>query len=637
MKKTHRFLACTVAAILTFGMPAQAFEPALDPLPDLSSYPTQLLVDGQAVKQGAMPRYIEGTAQLPLRNILEQAGYKVDWNAQNQSAVFSKNDMETYRLSSATGALTQDETVLWTDSKITVAKGTTYVSANLFDYVEGIKAAWDGATNTAIITTEAPRDNVYCYDLGEGTLTQGTREIPYRMQGVIGVPEGQNRPVVIFLHGAHPIQSAAENRYDLGFSYLVDQLADAGYLALSMNVGINYSFENGEPNGCQRTVQVVEQQSALLKQAIEGKNGIFPCDLKNKGDLNQVILVGHSRAGYDIFEVADQTELLGIQGLISAAPSLVSPLSGAPVDVPAGIIIPQYDGDVTSLDGGTLFDQLENTSQRSSGTDLIYLENGNHGGFSTALVRPDPFADRDTLPLVMEPEKQQAFFSAYVMDFVKTVLATGKTPLETVATLPEQYAGYPIMARVDVDGDVLYRAAVDSVENLQTTDAVVEAVNACSTLDHTAGSFRIPGSFMQYDLTRIRWEKAGATVTIPVSADLRQASYLQMDLAQDSGDERNRQQDQSMSVTLRDAKGREASMKIAAGTPALTWQEGTVESIPVTGQDSFLQYSTFTPLGSVRLNPEDFNGVDLGQITQIVLTFDQPSGSIMLREVQLVE
>lgn len=637
MKKTHRFLACTVAAILTFGMPAQAFEPALDPLPDLSSYPTQLLVDGQAVKQGAMPRYIEGTAQLPLRNILEQAGYKVDWNAQNQSAVFSKNDMETYRLSSATGALTQDETVLWTDSKITVAKGTTYVSANLFDYVEGIKAAWDGATNTAIITTEAPRDNVYCYDLGEGTLTQGTREIPYRMQGVIGVPEGQNRPVVIFLHGAHPIQSAAENRYDLGFSYLVDQLADAGYLALSMNVGINYSFENGEPNGCQRTVQVVEQQSALLKQAIEGKNGIFPCDLKNKGDLNQVILVGHSRAGYDIFEVADQTELLGIQGLISAAPSLVSPLSGAPVDVPAGIIIPQYDGDVTSLDGGTLFDQLENTSQRSSGTDLIYLENGNHGGFSTALVRPDPFADRDTLPLVMEPEKQQAFFSAYVMDFVKTVLATGKTPLETVATLPEQYAGYPIMARVDVDGDVLYRAAVDSVENLQTTDAVVEAVNACSTLDHTAGSFRIPGSFMQYDLTRIRWEKAGATVTIPVSADLRQASYLQMDLAQDSGDERNRQQDQSMSVTLRDAKGREASMKIAAGTPALTWQEGTVESIPVTGEDSFLQYSTFTPLGSVRLNPEDFNGVDLGQITQIVLTFDQPSGSIMLREVQLVE
>ena len=190
-EKNASILACTAAAILTFGMSAQAFEPALDPLPDLSSYPTQLLVDGQAVKQGAMLQYIEGTARLPLRNILEQAGYKVDWDTQNQSAVFSQNETETYRLSSTTGVLTQDETVLWTDSKITVAKGTTYVSADLFDYVEGITADWDGATNTAIITTEAPRDNVYCYDLGEGTLTQGTREIPYRMQGVIGVPKGR--------------------------------------------------------------------------------------------------------------------------------------------------------------------------------------------------------------------------------------------------------------------------------------------------------------------------------------------------------------------------------------------------------------------------------------------------------------
>ena len=442
---------------------------------------------------------------------------------------------------------------------------------------------------------------------------------------------------MIILHGSHPIQSAAENRYDLGFSYLVDQLADAGYLALSMNVGMNYSFENGEPNGCQRTVQIVEQQSVLLKQAMKGKEGIFPCDLKNKGNLSQVILVGHSRAGYDIFEVADQTEILGIQGLISTAPSLVSPLSGTPANVPAGIIIPQYDGDVTSLDGGTLFDQLENTPQRTSGTDLIYLENGNHGGFSTALVRPDPFADLDTLPLVMKPEEQQAFFSAYVMDFVKTVLETGKTPLETVASLPEQYAGYPIMARVDTSGDVLYRATTDSITNLQATDTVAESVNACSTLNHTAGSFRIPGSFMQYDLTRVRWEKAGASITIPVSADLSQVSYLQIDLAQDSGDERNRQQDQSMTVTLRDANGQNASVQVEAGTPALTWQKGTVENIPITGQEDLLQYSTFTPLGTVRLDPEDFGSIDLSRITQVTLTFDQPSGSIMLREIQSVK
>lgn len=636
MKKVRRLLSCA-AAICMLGSAAQALEPALDPLPDLSAYLTRLLVDGRAVEEGALPRYLEGGVLLPLRNILEQAGYAVDWDARARGAVFSAEGSGEYLLDPATGDLTLKGARLWTDPAAVVLDGVTYVSAELFDYVEGVASDWDGATNTAVVVTDEPRDNVYCYDLGEGVLTQGKREIPYRMQGVIGVPEGEDRPVVILLHGAHPIRSAAENRYDLGFSYLVDQLADAGYLALSMNVGINYSFENGEPMGCERTVQVVEQQSDLLRRAIEGETGIFPCDLKNKGDLDRVILVGHSRAGYDIFEVAARAEGLGVQGLVSAAPALVSPLSCELADVPVGIIIPQYDGDVTSLDGGTLFDQLEHTPQRSSGTDLIYLKNGNHGGFSTALVRPDPFADRETLPLVMEPERQQAFFGAYVLDFLESVLETGKTPLEAEPTLEGMYGDFPVMLRVDAGGTVLYQASGDSVKALETSGVAAEAENACSTLDHTAEAFRIPGSFLRYDLTRLSWDSAAASVRIPVSADLRQAVYLQMDLAQDSGDQRNRRTDQSLTVTLRDAGGREASVKAEAGTPALAWQEGTVERIPVAGRKDLLQYSTFTPLGTLRLDTAAFSGVDLGRITQITLTFDQPSGSIMLREIQTVK
>lgn len=636
MKKVRRLLSCA-AAICLLGSAAQALEPALDPLPDLSAYLTRLLVDGRAVEEGALPRYLEGGALLPLRNILEQAGYAVDWDARARGAVFSAEGSGEYLLDPATGDLTLKGARLWTDPAAVVLDGVTYVSAELFDYVEGVAADWDGATNTAVVVTDEPRDNVYCYNLGEGVLTQGKREIPYRMQGVIGVPEGEDRPVVILLHGAHPIRSAAENRYDLGFSYLVDQLADAGYLALSMNVGINYSFENGEPMGCERTVQVVEQQSDLLRRAIEGETGIFPCDLKNKGDLDRVILVGHSRAGYDIFEVAVRAEGLGVQGLVSAAPALVSPLSCELADVPVGIIIPQYDGDVTSLDGGTLFDQLEHAPQRSSGTDLIYLKNGNHGGFSTALVRPDPFADRETLPLVMEPERQQAFFGAYVLDFLESVLETGKTPLEAEPTLEGMYGDFPVMLRVDAGGTVLYQASGDSVKALETSGVAAEAENACSTLDHTAEAFRIPGSFLRYDLTRLSWDSAAASVRIPVSADLRQAVYLQMDLAQDSGDQRNRRTDQSLTVTLRNAGGREASVKAEAGTPALAWQEGTVERIPVAGREDLLQYSTFTPLGTLRLDTAAFSGVDLGRITQITLTFDQPSGSIMLREIQTVK
>ena len=170
MKKAHCFPACA-AAVLAMSMAAQALEPALDPLPDLSAYPAQLLVDGQSVEEGAMPRYLSGTALLPLRNILEQAGYTVEWDARAQGAAFSAEKSGAYLLDPGTGTLTLEGKALWTDSQAVVLNGVTYVSAELFDYVEGVSAEWDGATNTAVVTTDAPRDNVYCYDLGEGTLT----------------------------------------------------------------------------------------------------------------------------------------------------------------------------------------------------------------------------------------------------------------------------------------------------------------------------------------------------------------------------------------------------------------------------------------------------------------------------------
>lgn len=81
---------------------------------------------------------------------------------------------------------------------------------------------------------------------------------------------------MVLLHGAHPIDKASENRYDLGFSYLVNELAGAGYLAVSMNIAINYSFEDGEPISCERTVQVVEQQMELLARAIDGEQVSSP-------------------------------------------------------------------------------------------------------------------------------------------------------------------------------------------------------------------------------------------------------------------------------------------------------------------------------------------------------------------------
>ena len=216
-----------------------------------------------------------------------------------------------------------------------------------------------------------------------------------------------------------------------------------------------------------------------------------------------------------------------------------------------------------------------------------------------------------------------------MLAFAAQVLDDGHTPLSAEET---SFAGCDILVRTDAAGQTLYSAAQPT--DLETLQASAEAVVAASTLDHTAGAFRLPGSFLHYDLTRIRWEQAGASVTIPVQADLSGSSSLQPDLAQDSSDPLNAQTAQSLTITLRDASGGSCEFSVPAGTPALAWQEGEIEHIPLWDDQELLQYSTFTPLGSVVLDLTACENVDLSRIQEIVLTFDRPLGSLMLREIQ---
>ena len=539
-KKT--ILAIALTTSLLSGTLGHAYESDVGLLPDLSGYPTRLLVDGMPA-DGATPLYADGQVLFPLRAIAEAGDYVVTWDETKRTVVLD-GETHDYTVDPAAGTLSEKGETLLQDENMRLEDGTTYVSPELFDHVDGISAAWDGATNTAVVTTATPADNVYVYDLGEGALDNPVRpDTPYRMQGVIGVPEGENCPVVIFLHGSHPVEKAAENRYDLGFTYLVNQLADAGYLAISMNVAINYSFEDGEPSGCDRTVQVVEQQSELLRRAIAGEEGIFPCDLTGKGDLS---------------------------------------------------------------------------------------------GFSTALVRPDPFSSQEDRDRVMNRSRQQAFLSAYVKDFADQVLEDGHTPFAGQTELPESYGGCEVLIRVDEESQVLFQAGQETKPDLAAEGVQAEWVNASSTVDNTAGAFRLPGGFTTYDLLRLQWEQPGAAVSIPVSADLGEAGMLQLDLTQDSSDPLNHQKDQSVRVILTDADGKEAAVEIPAGTPALSWQEGETETYPGIGETELSQYSTFTPLGTLRIELSAFQGVDLTHITGITLEFPQDSGSVMLREIEAV-
>lgn len=630
-KRVIRPLFLTAALSMVLSNGAFAYE-GIDTLPDLSDYPTRVMIDGQYAAAPA-PILHNQEADLPLRVILEGADYTVSWDNHTRTVLAVSPSGTEYRMAADTGTVTKNNAVLCQDDRIGLSNGSLYVSEETLDRMEGFQVDWDPATNTAVVFTDTPDDNLYGYDLGESAVknSSGRPDTPYQMQGIVGVPEGENRPIAVILHGSHPIGTASENRYDLGFSYLVDALADAGYLAVSMNIAINYSFEDGEPTGNERTIQVVEQQLAQLEKAIHGEETAFPVDLTGKGDLDQVVLLGHSRGGCDIFAVAEALEQqIGVVGLLPMAPSKTVFLEEGAADLPVSILLPQYDGDVTMLDGATMFEDIRNNDTTTA--ELIYLEDGNHGGFSTALIRPAPFGRPEDLDQIMPAAEQQAFMAQYAVDFMDAVTEDHTTPMNQETALPDTLYGRPVVIRTYNHEKTLFQAQEQDASKVTAQDATVKAVNfSYVQQENTAGMFNLPGSFQTYGLLQLDWQKDGASVTIPVQGTAGTA--LRIDLAQDSTSAANGQQDLALSVTVTDRQGKTATVTFPAGTAPLRHQAGEVVSYDNWDGTVSQFYSTFTPLGSLLIAESQLNGIKLETVQSVTLHFTGDSGTIMLRQI----
>lgn len=74
LRKT--MIAIALTGSLLSGTVGYAYESDFSMLPDLSGYPTQLLVDGLPV-DGASPLYKDGKVLFPLRAIAEAGDYTV--------------------------------------------------------------------------------------------------------------------------------------------------------------------------------------------------------------------------------------------------------------------------------------------------------------------------------------------------------------------------------------------------------------------------------------------------------------------------------------------------------------------------------------------------------------------------------
>jgi len=490
---------------------------------------------------------------------------------------------------------------------------------------------------------DASRVTVSHFDFGEGDLRNVLgNPVPCPLAGIIAAPDGTGPyPLVFIFHGLKNVEDIYDPVY-LGFDYLVRQLAAEGYVAVSINVNIEYHcWDYGEPIPVYDwAYQVYAQNMALLERANAGLESDHGIDLRGKIDFDQIHLMGHSRGGemIDMFYRYEQDEGKNrIRSLLHIAPGFLPENEPHP-DVPTGIILGEYDGDVRE-DGQLLYDTVRKQPERTAPVSFVWLRGANHAFFNREFTWDDAGNDKRPQEKRLTREQQEDFMMHYAAAFL-SVFSKGSEPFGTWNPLepqPVTMFGYAVTASSCIPGGQVYAALNETDWNIDTNDAV-SYDRIIKTFDDDI-LFKHPGANMNIgtlELYSIRWTESGGAVYFP-AGDFSSYNALTLYIAVDSSDDLNpKGEDQSFTVMLSDANGAVQSVLVPKGTSALAWYDGSELLIEEWDGSTTRIWDGFMPLGGLRIPLALFDKVDLALVYEIALIFDQTSsGAVMLSGIYL--
>lgn len=517
---------------------------------------------------------------------------------------------------------------------------------------------------------------VHNYNLGDAGITNAIgRPVPSPLTGIIAVPDGAGPfPVVGFLHGATQIASIHDEIY-AGFDYAVRQMAAQGFVALSSNINVNYSFDFGESGSDEWAYELFDQTMAALASAnaalprgaasdslddmqgasVETTQPPFGIDLANKVDLTNIHLVGHSRGG----EVADhiyrfdaERGLDRVRSIVRIASTIVPQEDDHP-DIPTAIILPEFDGDVDNL-GQLVFDEiLAAAPSRHTFANAVFLRGANHNFFNRAFTFDDRFGDRsfanqDDQTTWLTRQQQEDFLVRYLTAFYAELtpeLLSDASTFTPYLPQPATMFGYPVIASTAFPGMRPVLPEPDALGVARATTQGTAAINwyvqtfPAAAVGH--GFFNHPAVLtrpsQRLSLYELNWghslTDSGLAPTLAQPPEFRfpvtmpnwkPYAALSLFVAVDSSQTgfNALTPDQSLAIVLVDGQGNEVRVDAPVGTPALAGHPGHFEQWQgFTGEVTV--WEGFTPLGELRVPLQDFGWTQLDHDAgAVALNFD---------------
>lgn len=478
------------------------------------------------------------------------------------------------------------------------------------------------------------------FDLGTYKYKASSgKELSYRLRGVMSFPKEEGKyPLILIAHGNHE-NISEDKRFDTGFKYLTEKLANNGFVAVSLDLSKAYIWKYGDGDEQEKMIAMINKYLEVIY-----KNNKSDDNLKDRIDFNKIGIIGHSRGGEMVFNLADSLKNTDkkISAILAVAPTNSNvDTKLLTTDIKTSIIVPELDGDVIGLDGYSIYDKLK-SKKRQNTVSITLLEDANHNYFNDNLTRNDASFSynikEDTKQL--SKEEQQEFLGDYAVDFFNYSLKDkiDNSFYDTKVSSINKMYGYGVKTLLTnnkttslVDLKNKDNFTSDGVKINLTQDALFYKDDLEPGINTPLGGNHIR------KLLSIKWtEKNKSLSFIPKFKDFSNFNSLSIDILQDPSDKLNENIDyQSFSVVLEDKNKNKSIIDLGDNITALEKYDGEFEYTDL--DDIKIEYwSRQTFISEIRIPLSNFSGVDLKNINKVSLLFNKKdSGAIMIENIQL--
>lgn len=488
----------------------------------------------------------------------------------------------------------------------------------------------------------------------------------FPLNGRVYMPEGEGPfPLTLIVHGNHSMIDYSDD----GYGYLGELLASKGIIAVS----VDQNFLNGHWSGDFRGKEMPARAWLLLKhlQVWRKWNSQADHDLAQKVDMDQIMLVGHSRGGEAVSIAAAFNELpyfpddasekfdfnFNIKGVVALAPTDYRYDRKIKLkNINFLSLQGSYDADEVSFWGMRPYRRLEFTDSVPHFKAGVYIHHANHGQFNSTWGKSDFDAPTKWL-LNLEPllsvEEQQTTAQVFISAFAEATLKNNTTYLpifKNVATgkkwLPiEHYLTHfetsntAIIANFEEDlnvtraGDSTFLMAKNmkiwKEEILKTRDDESQENNALFLgWDVKADSNATPAYEIQLSRTQRELFSTTATLNLSIAAGNHEGLPKVDDNDDNKSDaDKKREVPQlNFTIQLTDSAGRMIALQVSANKMIAKPLRSRFTKFKflekdMVGADWEVQLQSFHfPISQFQQRKSDF---DPSKISKIEFVFDQ--------------